>query len=315
MKTTVTPKPSPFNKVSFFNLVPETNIDFVGKRYFFYLASAALVVGTIALLIIRGGPPLGVDFQGGIAITMSLPAQATIEVVRHRLEGVGLGGDVQSLGEPGLYLAKFNKQEEEKDFDGRLDAALKNLAGEQSYEILSKDFVGAIVGEKLRYQALMAILLSFAGIIIYVAFRFRNFIWGVAGVLALVHDVIVALGFATLIGYEVDLVLVASFLTIAGYSINDTVVIFDRMRERLRIYPREPFYDTINRAINDTLSRTLITSGATIMSIIALAVAGGMHLRPFAVTLLIGAIAGSYSTFGLATGLAYDWAHLAGVRK
>jgi len=160
----------------------------------------------------------------------------------------------------------------------------------------------------------LAFSLSFLGIIVYVGFRFRNFIWGVAGVVAIIHDVILTLGFVSLIGYEVDLVIVASLMTLAGYSINDTVVIFDRLRERMRIYPRENLKEAINRAVNDTLSRTILVAGATFLSVLALAIFGGSSLRPFSMALLFGIITGSYSTIWVASGLVYTWASWTGLK-
>ncbi|MEK6544651.1 MAG: protein translocase subunit SecF, partial [Elusimicrobiota bacterium] len=288
---------------------------FVGLRWYCYAFSLVLAIGTMTLLIIKGGPPLGIDFKGGIVMQFKVPATVDISTLRNAFVARELDSNVQNLGEPGMYLARFSQEQEHNDFDGRFMAALASVSGEGAHEILSKGFVGAVVGEKLRSEALLAFGLSFLGIIVYVGFRFSNLIWGVAGVIALMHDVWITIGFVTLCNYEIDLVMVAALLTIAGYSINDTVVIFDRMRERLRLYPREDFRTTINRSFNDTLSRTVITSGATMLAVLALALLGGLTLRPFALALMVGMISGTYSTLGIASGLVFNWAGLAGNRR
>lgn len=288
-------------------------VDFIKIRLLFYGLSGFLMIGTLVLLISRGGPKLGIDFTGGISVQFSA-GTAAIEEVRAALAKEDIGGDVQSLGVPGEYMARFKKEEEERGLDAKLDNVLAALDPSGNAKVLSKDFVGAVVGQKLRDQAIMAIALSFLGIIVYVGFRFKNLIWGVAGVLAIIHDVWVTIGFITLLGYEIDLVVVASLLTLAGFSINDTVVIFDRLRERMRVYVREPLYDAINKALNDTMSRTLLTAGLVFMSTLALVLLGGQTLRPFSVALLFGVVVGSYSTIGVASNLVYTWATLTGLK-
>ncbi|MEK7288203.1 MAG: protein translocase subunit SecF, partial [Elusimicrobiota bacterium] len=211
--------------------------------------------------------------------------------------------------------ARFKKEEEGRGLDDRLARALGAIAPDGSSKILSKDFVGAVVGEKLRSQALMAILLSFLGIIVYVGFRFRNLVWGVAGVIALVHDVVATVGFLALTGYELDLVLVAALLTIAGFSINDTVVIFDRLRERLRIYTRETLQESINRSLNETLSRTILTSATVFFVTAVLCLWGGRSIHPFAVAMLFGVIVGVYSTIGVASNLVHSWSQWTGQKS
>ncbi|MBI4368875.1 MAG: protein translocase subunit SecF [Elusimicrobia bacterium] len=315
MKTIEKRKPSPSNalpKFKFFELWPPSNIDFVRLRFGFYGLSAALVAATIFFLIARGGPPLGIDFTGGIVTQVKLGRGVTQEQFRDALSREELDSNVQSLG-GGEYLARF-KKEQENGLDEKLRKILTGIDATGSSAVLSKEFVGAVVGAKLRDQAALAIGLSFLGIIAYVGFRFRNLIWGLAGVIALVHDVLVTVGFLTLVGYEIDLVLVAALLTLAGYSINDTVVIFDRLRERMRIFPRESLREAINRSVNETMSRTIITAGATFLSVLGLAILGGRSLHPFSMALLFGIVIGSYSTFGVASNLVLTWAQWTGFR-
>lgn len=296
----------------FFSLIPKTNFNFVKYRHVFYGISLFLTLGPIALLALRGAP-LGVDFTGGVVIQFDAPG-ASIEAVRGALEGVGLSGSVQSLDQPGQYIARFKKEDEEKGLDARFAQALGNIVPSGGGQVLSKDFVGAVVGEKLTHQALMAIFLSFAGISIYVGFRFRNLIWGVAGVIAIIHDVLSTIGFLVIMGHELDLVIVAALLTIAGYSINDTVVIFDRLRERLRVYTREVLSDAINKSLNETMSRTILTSGTVFFVTAMLAAFGGRSIHPFAVAMLFGTIIGIYSTVGVAINLVYSWSQWTGQR-
>ena len=170
-----------------------------------------------------------------------------------------------------------------------------------------KEYVGPAVGRHLQRQAVLAIGLAIAAIIIYVAFRFSNPLWGAAGIVALVHDVAAALGLIAIMQMEVDIVIVAAILTIAGYSINDTIVIFDRMRERLRASSkREPLGTVINAAINDSLSRTLLTNGMVLAVVAVLFLFGGTVIHDFALVMIAGSIIGTYSTIAIATPLIYE---------
>ncbi|MBI4667747.1 MAG: protein translocase subunit SecF [Elusimicrobia bacterium] len=316
MKTKEKHNPSPSNlpKVGFFELIPKTNIDFISEGIYCYAISGLLALGTIILLVVRGGLPLGIDFTGGISVQFAVLGQAAINDVRSAFNREGLDAEVQSLGTPGEFMARFKKEEEDRGLDGRLEKAMKSLDQTGVFRIISKDFVGAAVGAKLSEEAMMAVGLAFLGIIIYVGFRFRNLIWGAAGVVAIIHDVFLAVGFLLALGLEFDLVMVASLMTLAGYSINDTIVIFDRLRERMRVYPKESLRDAINKAVNETLSRTLITAGLVFLSCVALVLLGGDKLRPFSTVLLFGVVTGSYSTVFIAIRLVYSWANLTGLR-
>ncbi|MFC1521497.1 protein translocase subunit SecF [Elusimicrobiota bacterium] len=293
-----------------FSFIGKTDIDFVSARYYCYGASAAFFILTAIFLAVRGGPPLSVDFKGGIAVDAKVPVEVDISNLRKTLSNNGLDAQVQTLGTAGHYMIKIARDEEEASLDDNLHKSLKEVSGSRGYEILRKDFVGSVVGEKLRRQAFFAIALSFLGIIVYVGFRFQNLVWGLAGVIALFHDVFLSLGFITLFNLEMDLVLIAALLTVGGYSINDTVVILDRLRERLRIHTKESISKAMNRAVNDTLSRTIITSGTSFIAVLALSIFGGMTLRPFTLVLLFGIVVGTYSTIGIASNIVCSWASL-----
>ncbi len=169
------------------------------------------------------------------------------------------------------------------------------------------EMVGPRVGETLSEQALWAIILSWIGIIIYVAFRFKSPVYGVAGVIALVHDVAVTVGVFSLLNNEITLTIIAALLTLIGYSINDTIVIYDRIRENMRLLRDKNLKDMLNISLNDTLSRTIITSLTVFMVLVALFFWGGEVIHDFAVAMLIGVITGSYSTIAIATQLVYEW--------
>ena len=189
----------------------------------------------------------------------------------------------------------------------RIEKALDTL--NVPYTVLMTNSVGPSVGENMTERALWSILLSLVFIIIYVAFRFSNILWGVSGVIALFHDLFVMLFAFSLTQREIDLVVVAAFLTVAGFSINDTIVIFDRMRENIRLHPKMKFGELINLSINETLSRTIITTLTVIFAVVVLYVFGGEVINSFAFAMLVGCISGVYSTITLTTPLVYTWSH------
>jgi preprotein translocase subunit SecF len=171
----------------------------------------------------------------------------------------------------------------------------------------NKEFVGPSVGRYLFQRALLAICLSLAGIIIYLGFKFKDLIWGVAGIVALFHDVLATYGLFSLLGYEIDLLIISAILTIGGYSIHDTIIIFDRMREKLKIMRREPLGQVMNESMNETLSRTVITSGTVLVVVIILFFFGGKVIHHFAMAMVYGTIIGTYSSIAVAAPLVFEW--------
>jgi len=210
-------------------------------------------------------------------------------------------------GRNAFALKVKGKQENVNEIANKIIQGLTaNLPGNSFIEE-RRDYVGPVVGRDLSKKALFAIILSLFGIIVYVAFRFSNPVWGAAGVLALLHDVFITLGAMSITNRETDLVVVAALLTIAGYSINDTIVIFDRMRENLNKFPKMRLGELVNVSVNETLSRTLITN-STVLSVVAiLFVFGGDVINNFAFAMLVGSICGTYSTIAIATPLVYQW--------
>ena len=168
------------------------------------------------------------------------------------------------------------------------------------------EIVGPKVGAQLRRQAVLATLYALLGMLVYIAFRFE-WIYGAAAVIAVFHDVLITLGFFSLFHYEISLTVIAALLTLVGYSMNDTIVIFDRVRENLRLMRREPFAAIVNKSINQTLSRTILTSGLTFLTVVVLYLMGGEVLRAFAFAMVVGVVVGTYSSFGIAAPIVVVW--------
>src|ERR1700704_5843089 len=185
-------------------------------------------------------------------------------------------------------------------------AAIKQQCALGPFTILSAEVVGPKIGKDLERQAILATLYALGGMLVYIAFRFE-WIYGVAAVLAVFHDVLITLGFFSLLHYEISLTVIAALLTLVGYSMNDTIVIFDRIRENSRLLRKEPFADLVNKSINQTLSRTILTSGLTFLTVLVLFLMGGQVLRAFSFALVVGIVVGTYSSFGIAAPLVVAW--------
>lgn len=287
-------------------LLPETNIDFVGKRRIFFSISAVLLAVTLISLAIKG-PNLGLDFTGGTLMQVKFDAPVQIGQLRTTLEQSGLRPDIQSFDNNSFAIRLKGKQEKVNEVGDQITAAISSGMPQAKFSKERVEYVGPAVGRDLSKKAVWALVLAMFGIIIYLAFRFNNPLWGTAGVVGIFHDVLITVGLLSLTGRQIDLIIVAALLTIAGYSINDTIVIFDRMRENIRINIRMPLRDVINKSMNETLSRTLITSLTVFMASMTLFLFGGDVINDFAFAMVIGTIVGVYSTIGVATPLLYQW--------
>jgi preprotein translocase subunit SecF len=283
-------------------------IDWVSKRYVFFTFSGLLIATSLASIALRGFN-YAIDFTGGTLVQVSYTKPKTLAELRQ---------DVAKAGHPEAMLQSFAKtnsfniriKSQEKLDAAALEEFTKNLQNADPNNALRVDrreYVGPSVGRHLKRQAFFALFFALAGIVAYVAFRFTNPLWGTAGVLALFHDVLATAGLFSLLYKEIDLVIVAALLTIAGYSINDTIVIFDRMRERMRIHRKESLSELINNSINETMSRTLITNACVIAMVLILFLFGGAILHDFATAMLFGGFIGTYSTVAIATPLVYQW--------
>ncbi|OGR75498.1 MAG: protein-export membrane protein SecF [Elusimicrobia bacterium GWC2_64_44] len=288
-------------------LIKKTNIDFISKRFMFFGFSALLIAAGAASMAVKG-LNLGLDFTGGTLLQVKFEAPVTTAQVREAMTTAGLETTIQSFTGRNAYQLKVKgTQENVNEIADKMLAGFKTSFPGNAYTEEKRDYVGPVVGRDLAKKALFAFVLSLFGIIVYVAFRFSNPVWGAAGVVALLHDVFVAAGAMSITNREIDLVIVAALLTIAGYSINDTIVIFDRMRENIRMFPKMALGKLVNTSINETLSRTLLTNLTVLTVVAVLFFFGGEVINNFAFCMLVGSIFGTYSTIAIATPLVYQW--------
>ncbi len=297
---------------------PGITIDFIGRRRVALLASVALIVLGLATAGLRG-LNLGIDFAGGTLVELKMPRPVDIEDVRRELRGIGMGDStIQHYGSKNEILIRMMRSptgiEGIADIQGQIIKALEVVYGEGSIELRRTEVVGPQVGAALRRQATLAMAYALIGILIYITIRFE-FRFAVPAILALVHDVLITLGAFALTNRELSLPVIAAFLAIVGYSLNDTIVVFDRIRENLRLYRRESYEGVINRSINETLSRTILTSLTTLLVVLALFFLGGEVIHDFAFALLVGIIVGTYSSIFIASPLLILWQRFAPSKK
>ncbi len=296
-------------------LVPDgTKIDFMGARRIAVALSSAAVVASLALLLVMG-LNFGIDFRGGTMIEARTPQAADIGQIRSVVGGVGLGDvQVQEFGEPRDVLIRIEAQPGDGDAQmavvGKVEAALK--AAIPGLEIRRVEVVGPKVSGELITQGVLAIGLAVFAVLVYIWLRFE-WQFSVGAVIALVHDVALTVGIFSLLQIQFNLSIIAALLTIIGYSLNDTVIVFDRVRENLRKYKKMDLKDVLNLSINETLSRTLMTSGTTLLALLALYFLGGEVMRGFTFAMIWGIVVGTYSSIFVASvallrfGVKRDW--------
>lgn len=291
-------------------ILGKTNIDFMGKRKFSFLFSGIMVLlGLIALVqIARGAANLGIDFAGGTAVQLKFEQPVRIDEARKALEINGLNDvELQEFGQDNKLLirVKASTTIEEKVAERVVGIFAKEFPANK-FVVDSTTEIGPTIGKKLQEDALVAIVISFAGIILYIAARFE-LRFGIAAALATFHDVLAVIGAFYILDKEITLLIVTALLTLAGYSLTDTVVVFDRIRENLKLRRRESEEATINAAINQVLSRTIVTSLTVVLVLIPLTMAGGEVLHDFSLALLWGVIFGTYSSVFVASPLLLLW--------
>lgn len=302
---------APAQSLNFRELVPPTmNVDFVGKRYAFIIGSSILNVLAIVLFVTIG-LNYGVDFRGGTDMRVRFSEPTTASAVRDELGGLNLRDlAVQDFGSSGKeFLLRFEIEEGEQmsSIAQTISGAFsKTHAGDKGFEILSTESVGPKVGAQLRQQGLMAVAFATVCMGIYIALRFQ-WSFGLGAVVALAHDVLITIGALILTRLSFDLTTLAALLTVVGFSVHDTIIVSDRIRETLRRNPKMDLADAINRSINETLSRTLLTTGTVLLVLVAMALFAGATLRPFAVTLIVGFITGTYSSIYIAAPIVLLW--------
>ena len=282
-------------------IVPaDTAINFIGRRFIVFAFSAALVMGSLGISF-TNGLNLGIDFLGGILLEVkTADAKADIGKLRSDLGALGLGEvSLQEFGSPDVVLIRVQRQEGGDKAQQAAITVIRDALGAQISEYRRAETVGPTVGAELQESAMYAIGSAILAILVYIWFRFE-WQFGVAAIIALIHDVLTTIGLFALFQLEFNLATVAAVLTIAGYSINDTVVVFDRVRENLRKYKKMPLTELFNLSINETLSRTTITSLTTLLALGALFVFGGEVISGFSIALIWGIVIGTYSSIALA---------------
>lgn len=292
------------------DILGETRIDFLGKRWItFAISGIFVIIGIIAVFAIpMGKANLGTDFAGGIAIQFRFEKPVEIQKVRDLLGESGFkDANLQSFAEPNKLLVRLKRSEGNlREISGSLGAAFEKGLPDNPYSVDSSTEVGPTVGKKLQSDAMWAIAVSLLGILIYVAWRFE-FRFGVAAVAATFHDVLVVMGILFILDKEMSLLIVTALLTLAGYSLTDTVVVFDRIRENLNKRTKEEFIPLVNRSINEVLRRTIVTSLTTLLALLALFVLGGEVIHDFSFTLFIGILIGTYSSIFIASPFLLFW--------
>lgn len=297
---------------------PGTNINFVGNMKLAFLISLAMIIISIASLILHNGPNLGIDFAGGTLVEVKFKESTTADTIRSALKTVNLGNSViQRFGykSDNEFLIKTeNSSSELKGLSDTIEEALSTAYPAGAFEIWRVEVVGPKVGKDLREKGMLAMIYAMIGILIYITWRFE-FRYAVGSIIALIHDVTITVGIFSLLNKEFTLPIIAALLTIIGYSLNDTIVVYDRIRENLRTLRRQPLGQIINSSINQILSRTVLTSGTTFLVVGALFFLGGAVIHDFAFALLVGVIVGTYSSIFIASPTVLAWETLKPSKK
>ena len=294
------------------HIFKNTNFDFLRWRWHAIILSWVVIIAG-AFVISTKGIPLGVEFAGGTSVIARFDTEPSIDAVRGAVTKT-FGNDiiVQDYGDPSTnqFMIRVPHVGEESgtsltNTSGQIQDAIKS-AGLGNFEIVGTEIVGPAVGQELRSRGLWATVLSLIGILGYLAFRFQ-FSFGVGAVVATIHDLLITLAFLAFFRYDMSLNVIAAVLTIAGFSTNDTIVIFDRIRENLRSMRRDSMYHVINASVNQTLGRTIITSGTALLTAVALFLFGGDVLHGFAFTMIVGIVTGTYSSIFIAAAVVSFW--------
>jgi len=292
-------------------LFGKTNIDFMGKRRMWYMVSATVIlIGMVSLMM--KGIDYGIDFLGGTELIVQFTQDVRIGDVRTAMDKIGFGkAEIKTFGSDRDILVRTVEQGEGTVIADKIRGALKEHFPANPYTVLKEDKIGPKIGRELRMNALYAVIASLIAIWLYVAVRFK-FAYGAGAVIALFHDVLVTLGMVSIFdgvfNLEISQNMIAAFLTLVGLSVNDTVVIFDRMRENQKIFRTMPLKELMNKSLNETLSRTIITSGTIFIVLVVLLVFGGEVTRGFAFALTVGIVTGTYSSIYLASAAVLEWA-------
>ena len=287
----------------------ETRFDFMGQINAAMIISGIVILIGLGSIVFSGGLKYGIDFAGGTLVQLQFKNPPDIEVIRDGLKTIGLGeSTIQEFGSKKDILIRVERSEEKLEAVGAMvKRSLSQKFNSDDITVERVEMVGPKVGRDLREKALLSILYAIIGIVIYISWRFE-FQYAIAAIIALIHDVLVTMGAFSILDKEFTLVIVAAFLTIIGYSLNDTIVVFDRIRENLRRKGKLSLSEIINSSINQTLSRTLLTSGTTLLVVLALFFFGGEIIHDFSFALLVGVFVGTYSSIFIASVFLVYWA-------
>jgi preprotein translocase subunit SecF len=294
-------------------LFKDTNFDFLRRKWWFILPSLILTLAGVASLFLKGGPRYSIDFRGGAVMDVRWEGAPPVERIRtavsSRLKDASVvaAHDLAGSNEVLVALQTTAQTPAEGELTAlrqSIDQALSTVNGK--YSIRSFEAIGPQIGADLRRQAFIAAGGASGGMLLYLGWRFR-IAYGVAAVMAMAHDAVITVGLFSLLNQEISLTVVAALLTLIGYSMNDTIVVFDRIRENRRVSGREPLAETINHSINQTLSRTVLTSGLTLLTALSLLIFGGPVLRGFSLALVIGIVVGTFSSIFIASPILLAW--------
>lgn len=282
------------------------NYDFIGVRRYAYAVTAAIILPGLLFLAVRG-LNYSIEFTGGTLLQIKAKTTVNVGAVRSALDGQGIhGAEIQQFGTQSDYVIRARVAKAGTDANDTqatataVSQALDGVLGHGNYVIERTEAVGPKVGSELRQKAFLAIFLSFFAVLLYLAYRFE-WRFGLAAVIATAHDIIATIAFIAVMRLEVSLVVVGAVLSMVGYSLNDTIIIFDRVRENLRKYKKDTFEQTLNRSINETLPRSVLTHGTTLASLTALTLFGGEVIRPFALVMFFGVFTGTFSSIYIAS--------------
>ena len=286
---------------------PDIHFDFVGKMKMAFGISLAMIIISLTSIVWHGGLNYCIDFAGGTLVQVKFNIPFTIDKIREAFRPLGLQNSIiQQYGPQEIVVRIAESASDLKGLSGKVEESLSRTFGEKAIEMRRVEMVGPKVGKDLTKKALLAIMFSWIGMLIYIAWRFE-FRYAVGGILALVHDTIITIGAFSLLNKEFDLTIVAALLTIIGYSINDTIVVFDRIRENSRKNIKQPLAEVINDSINQTLSRTILTSFTVFVVLVALFFFGGPVIHDFAFALIVGVLVGTYSSIFIASPIVLAW--------
>lgn len=287
---------------------PGTNFDFVGKRKIAIGISIVLIIISILSVVMHKGLNFGIDFAGGTIIQVKFTKTTGADVIRKTFQSIKIDDAIiQEIGQNEVIVR--TNQPMTKELQAKVEEAMNGQFGTGNFEIRRIEFVGPKVGKDLTNKAILAIVFAWLGMLIYIAWRFE-FRYGLGAIIALIHDTIITIGVLSLLNKEFTLVIVAALLTIIGYSINDTIVVFDRIRENRKKDLKKSLAEIINSSVNETLSRTILTALTVFLVLLALFFLGGPVIHDFAFALLIGIVVGTYSSIFIASPIVLSFKNL-----